>query len=296
MKIKSTLLLIIALAVGILLGANKIMSNSSTPQNGHTGDPNDNGGAYCTSCHSGGATCSPIIAVTDTFGNAVSAMLTNTVYEITFSLATPARGGFQCTTDDGNGIFIGSFTRKNTTTEQISVSGSRQYIEHKNAGPSINSWVFRWTAPSTATVSQVSFYFGYVCGLTNATGSGTSSSTSGTTSVSFPFSAPCLTTTSTLNQKICQGDSFYFKGAFQKVTTTIKDTITNLAGCDSIMTLHLAVANPSASSVTATICGNHIYTLHNGTTLNQSGTYTDTIQNHAGCDSVITLTLNVKNI
>ena len=190
MKIKSILLLCFALVVGVLLCSDRIMSHSNTPPTGYTGSPFDNGD--CTSCHNPGATCSPTIVVTDTLGNSISQIVADSVYELNFSLATPTRGGFQCTTDDGSGNFLGNFIIRNATTEQITVvSGNgRQYMEHLNAAPAVVSWTFRWVAPSNPTASQVTFYFGYVCGTSTSSGSGTSNCTGGSTSISFNLCNP----------------------------------------------------------------------------------------------------------
>ncbi len=74
---------------------------------------------------------------------------------------------------------------------------------------------------------------------------------------------------------------------------TYKDTLTNAAGCDSIVTLTLTVNPAVTGSQTATICANQLPYIWNGNTYNAAGTYKDTLVNAAGCDSIVTLTLNV---
>ncbi|MEY4875469.1 MAG: hypothetical protein RL708_618, partial [Bacteroidota bacterium] len=68
-------------------------------------------------------------------------------------------------------------------------------------------------------------------------------------------------------------------------------------GGDSISTNSFTLNNctPSAASISATICSNQSYNF-NGTILTNGGIYKDTLINNTGCDSVITLTLNVHNI
>lgn len=70
------------------------------------------------------------------------------------------------------------------------------------------------------------------------------------------------------------------------------DTIPTALGCDSIITINLTLNNSSTSIINASSCGsftspsgNYLWTL--------SGTYTDTIPNVVGCDSVITINLSV---
>lgn len=77
------------------------------------------------------------------------------------------------------------------------------------------------------------------------------------------------------------------------------DTITNVAGCDSIVTINVTVTpgGPSVNNINATEC--YSYTL-NGKTYTQSGIYRDTLvgASATGCDSilVLNLTLNVSRV
>ncbi|MFN5371525.1 MAG: PKD domain-containing protein, partial [Bacteroidia bacterium] len=58
-------------------------------------------------------------------------------------------------------------------------------------------------------------------------------------------------------------------------------------------TLNLSINQASASSITATITQGETYSF-DGQNLTTAGTYTATLQNTAGCDSVVTLTLTVN--
>lgn len=64
----------------------------------------------------------------------------------------------------------------------------------------------------------------------------------------------------------------------------------NAAGCDSIINLNLMIHNATSSTQNVTYCGP--YTL-NGQTYTTSGTYTQNLQNIHGCDSTLTLNLNL---
>ena len=70
------------------------------------------------------------------------------------------------------------------------------------------------------------------------------------------------------------------------------DTISNAAGCDSIITLDLTILSSSSASQIQTSCGSYTWPI-NGQTYTASGQYEDTIPNAAGCDSVITLDLTI---
>lgn len=66
----------------------------------------------------------------------------------------------------------------------------------------------------------------------------------------------------------------------------------NVAGCDSIVTLHLTV-HPSTSSEFFVSCPDSCY-IWNGETYCTSGDYTQTLQTIHGCDSVVTLHLTIE--
>lgn len=73
------------------------------------------------------------------------------------------------------------------------------------------------------------------------------------------------------------------------------DTIPNAAGCDSVITLNLTIHEPTASTFSASSCGPY-YWAQTGFTYSFSGSYHDTIQNAAGCDSVVTLSLLINQL
>ena len=95
------------------------------------------------------------------------------------------------------------------------------------------------------------------------------------------------------NETICEGATYLFDGQTLSVAGTYTQTLTNIAGCDSIITLNLTVI-PTQFIIEDTICTGSSYVL--GTqTLTQTGTYLETFQNTMGCDSVVLLGLTVTN-
>src|SRR5690606_28554305 len=63
------------------------------------------------------------------------------------------------------------------------------------------------------------------------------------------------------------------------------------AGCDSVVNLHLSVAEPTFNHATAQICSADLPYSWNGLNIMQAGVYRDTLLNAAGCDSIISLSL-----
>ena len=106
--------------------------------------------------------------------------------------------------------------------------------------------------------------------------------------VKIPSSAPVL------NQTICRGDSVVFYGATYKIPGTYYAHLTNAVGCDSVGTLVLKEKLPTTSTTNLSICSSGFPYSWNGKSLNAAGTYTYTLINAAGCDSVGTLVLKEK--
>lgn len=74
---------------------------------------------------------------------------------------------------------------------------------------------------------------------------------------------------------------------------TAKDTLVNAAGCDSIVTLDLAVNYSSAGTDTRVECDSLLW-IDNITYYTNNTTATHTVTNFTGCDSLVTLNLTVN--
>jgi uncharacterized repeat protein (TIGR03803 family) len=99
---------------------------------------------------------------------------------------------------------------------------------------------------------------------------------------------------STINATICNKYTSP-SGKVWSISGEYKDTIPNSIGCDSIITINLTVNNSTSSTIQPKAC--HSYTSPSGRySWKQSGTYIDTIPNAFGCDSIITIELNVIDI
>ena len=77
------------------------------------------------------------------------------------------------------------------------------------------------------------------------------------------------------------------------VSGTYNEAFFNMYGCDSVLLeINLTILN-SESSFSETICNGDTYTWNNQQ-YTQAGQYTQTLTNQFGCDSVVTLNLNVN--
>lgn len=98
--------------------------------------------------------------------------------------------------------------------------------------------------------------------------------------------------TASVSPTVCASSYTAPSGAVYTSSGMYMDTIANAAGCDSVITINLTLNQPSASSLSATVCGS--YTAPSGAVFTSSGMYMDTIANAVGCDSVITLNLTIN--
>ncbi len=99
----------------------------------------------------------------------------------------------------------------------------------------------------------------------------------------------CVPTTGDTTAVAC--DEFNWHGKNYTTTGLYKDTLVNLAGCDSIVTLDLTIHTSTANDTTVAACNSFDW---RGKTYTATGTYKDTIPNVAGCDSVFTLHLTIN--
>jgi gliding motility-associated-like protein len=96
-----------------------------------------------------------------------------------------------------------------------------------------------------------------------------------------------------VNTAICSGQSYTVGTQTFNQSGTYFITLTAASTCDSIVTLNLTVNPPLSATLNQAICNGASVTV-GGQTFNQSGTYTVTVQNQSGCDSIITLNLTVQ--
>ena len=98
-----------------------------------------------------------------------------------------------------------------------------------------------------------------------------------------------------LTQAICEGDTITLGTQFIFAAGSYSDTLINVTGCDSIVNLEVTVNPIQYSTIEDTICGGTPYQF-GGEQIISTGSYVDTLQSVAGCDSIVTLELFVKPV
>ena len=94
---------------------------------------------------------------------------------------------------------------------------------------------------------------------------------------------------------ICQGQAYAENNFNVSEAGVYTQTLTSVNGCDSIVTLTLNVNPIFNTELSATICEGSVYT-ENNFNVNEAGVYTQSLQSVNGCDSIVTLTLNVNPV
>ena len=187
-------------------------------------------------------------------------------------------------------------------------------------GVATGTYVFRWTvsngnctpvytdvtiknsvsSSSNANVSICSSSLPYMWNGTNRTSTGTytftTTNAAGCDSVATLNLTVKNTSSSITNESVCSSAMPYMWNGINRATAgTYTYTTTNAAGCDSVATLNLTVKNTSSSISNESVCSSAMPYMWNGINRTAAGTYTYTTTNAAGCDSIATLNLTVKN-
>ena len=95
----------------------------------------------------------------------------------------------------------------------------------------------------------------------------------------------------TVEETICEGDTFYFNGQPRTTTGFYTAYLQSSFGCDSTVTLHLIVNPILHNNFSQSACDSFTW---NQTTYYTTGDYTQTFEAVTGCDSIVTMHLTVN--
>ncbi|MCX6231180.1 MAG: gliding motility-associated C-terminal domain-containing protein [Bacteroidetes bacterium] len=96
----------------------------------------------------------------------------------------------------------------------------------------------------------------------------------------------------TINQTICEGNTFIVGTHSYTIAGNYKDTLQTYLGCDSIITTHLTVKPISQFTQSPKRCQGEAFSVGINS-YTSTGNYTDTLTNALGCDSIIKTNLTV---
>ena len=224
--------------------------------------------------------------------------------------------GHSCATDASGNVYLVGDTR---STSGIATTGSHQTINGGSLNGAGNYDTFLVKFNSSGARQWGTYYggtsdeYGYSC-ATDTSGNiylaGYAQSTTGiattgshqTTKGSNRFSGDaflvkfdgCGAVYSQDTITACDSYTWIDGVTYTLSDTTTKDTLVNVGGCDSIVTLYLTINNSTSAIDTVTACDS--YTWKDGVIYTLSDTTAkDTLVNIAGCDSIVTLYLTINN-
>jgi hypothetical protein len=156
-----------------------------------------------------------------------------------------------------------------------------------STGATTQSWLSNGTSFSTAVNATRTFPIAgtYQIKLISYNGA-----CSDTNSINILVSSP---SSASISNTACQSYTWPINNQTYTQSGIFSTTIQNIAGCDSVITLNLTINQPTNSSESVSNCGNYSWAA-NGQTYTQSGTYTSTFTNAAGCLSTQTLILTIN--
>ena len=94
------------------------------------------------------------------------------------------------------------------------------------------------------------------------------------------------------NVSLCAGETYTWNNMEYATSGTYPNTFTAAGGCDSLVTLHLDILPALSSDFNASLCAGETYTWNN-MEYAASGTYANTFTAAGGCDSLVTLHLEI---
>ena len=94
-------------------------------------------------------------------------------------------------------------------------------------------------------------------------------------------------------QSACDSFTWIDGNTYTESTDEPTFTLTNVNGCDSIVTLHLTISHSVTVNDGISICPEDLPYEYNGQLLTEAGTYTVTLTAENSCDSIVTFTLGV---
>ena len=253
----------------------------------------------------------PILSVTDntscTEPNGSISITSPTGDGLTYSL----NGGTPQSENSFSGLTTGTFTItvwnnngcSSSASDSVSTIGSTVNVAASANSPCVNGTLelsassessdvsFEWTGPNNFSssesqhiISNVSTdHAGVYTVVVTEIATGCTASASTTVSIHTP-------TTSDTNATACY--SFLWHGETFTVSGDYRDTLANINGCDSVVTLHLTINDTVFHQFEAQSCYSYDW---NNTAYTQSGDYIQYFTAQNGCDSIVTLHLTIND-
>ena len=210
----------------------------------------------------------------------------------TASITGVVAGTYTVTVTDQNGCFSTSssvITEPAILVATAVLDSNESCLNTMDGGASVSAsggtspYAYAWNTGATAS---------FVDGLTAGTFSVTVTDANGCTDSSSVTITHGLATSATVSITECDSFTSPSGNYTWNASGTYFDTISNSIGCDSNLTINLTILNSTSFSRNITACDSYL-SINGMFIYTQSGTYTETIPNGVGCDSVVTTNLTI---
>ena len=105
----------------------------------------------------------------------------------------------------------------------------------------------------------------------------------------------CFPNTGTDTITACGSYTWIDNNTYTANNNTATYILTNVGGCDSVVTLDLTINNPSSGTNVITACGSYVWIDGNNYT-SSNNTATHILTNAFGCDSIVSLNLTINSV
>ena len=167
------------------------------------------------------------------------------------------------------------------TSESTSVSHTIEIIAHSSTQTVSSCNSYEWIDGNTYTASNDSATF-------------TLQNINGCDSVVTLDLTILNTNSETDTQTACDSYEWIDGNTYTESNNSATHTLTNVAGCDSVVTLNLTITNSNTVTDTQTACDSYEW-IDGNTYTESNNSATHTLTNVAGCDSLVTLDLTINN-
>ena len=210
----------------------------------------------------------------------------------TASITGVVAGTYTVTVSDANGCTSTSsatVTEPATLVATVAVDSNESCLNTNDGGLTTSttggtaSFTYLWSNGATSTS---------ITGLTAGSYTVTITDANGCTDASSATITHGLATSASITVTQCDSYTSPSGNYSWNVSGTYFDTIQNSVGCDSNLTINLTILNSTTLTRNITACDSYL-SINGMFIYTQSGTYTETILNSAGCDSVVTTNLTI---
>ena len=191
--------------------------------------------------------------------------------------------------DPGSGVFILSTGSQEIFIQKLDSSGN--FVWAGSMGGIENDYGYSIITDASGNIYTTGYFQNTVdfdpgSGISNLT-------TNGYSDIFIQKLSQCSNNSSIDTQTACNSYTWIDNNTYTSSNNTATYTLTNVEGCDSVVTLDLTVNNSNTGTDTQTACNSYTW-IDSIAYTSSNNIATHTLTNVEGCDSVVTLDLTIN--